>query len=119
MTIEFGGGEMGAFFPSDSASSETTSASSFNSSFARCGIEVQGNSYVESADFKSGVLQDIWVHFEAVRGGASGFSVSKILEVVDNAAVPVFKIETNSAGTALQMYRWDGAAFQAVGAAVS
>lgn len=119
MTVLFAGGEMGAFVPSDSNPIESTAASTeFTAGFARCAITVKGSSYIESSPFPS-AQQDIWVHFETSRGAGSGAQVARLLEVVDNADVPVFKIETNGSQTTAQMYRWDGAAYQTIGSSVS
>jgi hypothetical protein len=117
MTVLFAGGEMGAFVPSDSGPIEGyTGSDEFTAGFARCATTVNGPAYVESSPFPS-LGQDIWVHFETSRGVGSEGSTVRILEVIDNAAVPVFKVEATPSSS--QMYRWDGAAYQAIGAAVA
>lgn len=120
MTILFVGGEMGAFIPADSQPIEDIANASarYNSSFARCSTTVRNASYIESSSFAS-AQQDIWVHFETARGSGSSNVAARILEVVDNAGVPVFKVEYDTTGAIAQMYRWTGAAFVAIGGAVS
>lgn len=118
MTILFAGGEMGAFVPSDTSVVESTTSGDFTAGFARCATGARGSAYLESSPFPS-AQQDIWVHFETTRGAGSSGQIARILEVVDNADVPVFKIETNTSQTNVQMYRWTGAAYTAIGSAVT
>lgn len=68
MTILFGGGEMGAFVPSDSTANEAFDAlggagASYDAGFARCYIAGNGDtSYVESWEWAG--QTDIWIHAE-------------------------------------------------------
>lgn len=120
MTIEFMGGEMGAMIPSDSDAIEETDAAAgdYNTSFSRCSIRTRGTlCYWESADFLSGALQEIWVHCEYTEASGSGGGSVTVIEVVDNADVPVFRLIAGS--NDMQMKRWDGAAFQDIGSVVN
>jgi hypothetical protein len=119
MTIVFGGGEMGAFIPSDGATHERTTSNSYNSSFSRCAMEAQGSvSYAESASFAA--MDELWVHFTLTNGGGSNSTSSIQAIVLTNASdTNLFRVKWNRDANTLEMQYWDGAAYQTAGSAFS
>lgn len=97
MTILFGGGEMGAFTPSDSNVMEYTSGAPYDTSFARCALRAHGNTAYGESPAWSGVA-DIWVHFDIVHGGM-GATAQPSLVLVDGSGVERFRVASSSASS--------------------
>lgn len=119
MTIVFGGGEMGAFIPSDGDAKERTASGSYNSTFSRCSLAPSGQlSYGESASFAA--MDELWVHFALTNGDGSGTSSTIQALVLSNAAgTNLFRVKWDNTNNTLTMQYWDGAAWQNAGSAVS
>jgi hypothetical protein len=108
MTILFGGGEIGAFVPSDSAVSEQ--ALHYNSSFARTSIHCpRDTNYAEALPSAAGT--DIWIHFDMVSDSiASGTSTTRFVWY-DSSGNERIKINyTGNTNTVIVQY-WNGASF--------
>lgn len=81
MTIVFGGGEMGAFIPADSATVESTAAGYFDSGFARCAIACHSTSSYAEGDPVSAVT-DGWLRFDCRLEGAAPSSGSTVFPLL-------------------------------------
>lgn len=101
----FGGGEMGAFVPSDANVIEVTASGTFDSTLARCSIAVATSvSYAESQAWTS--EDDLWLHFDVKQTSANNNStIQSVGVLVDGSNVERFRLACNtadnSAGTGL------------------
>jgi hypothetical protein len=119
MSILFGGGEMGAFVPSDSTVIENTASGRFNSSFARCAIYCDNSlSYAESEVFTA--TANFWLHVEISQNGAfnTDATFQKLIEFLDSSGTARVRLLSDSpvvAGGNFKLETWNGSAWLAAG----
>jgi hypothetical protein len=103
MTILAGGGEMGAFIPSDSSIIESTSSGYFDSSFARCALNCSGSaSYADGFEFAA--TGDTWTHFEVIQNTASASgSQATLCTWLDASANELFRLTSTTPFTGQTM----------------
>lgn len=116
MTILFAGGEMGAFIPADADCVEL-STGSFNSSFARCALLINGaTTYAESAHWTNET--DCWLHFDLLVDRTTGSgSETTYLSAYDSSDTEVYRIRMSQASAVMtvKQYYWNGSTFTQLG----
>lgn len=96
MTELFNGGEIDAFYPSDSNPIETSSIG-FNPDFARCAIGISGlTSYIETAHWSA--QTEAYHHWELMMSQASFFDYT-VLELCDASDDPQIQIRATRTDT--------------------
>jgi hypothetical protein len=111
----FMGGEMGAFVPSSAKAIESTDVGTYNTSFARCSIDVEGSAeYAESASWTAPTTLYFHCDFYHV---AAPLGTGPILSFY-NGSTEVFRFSCTSVSgniATYQMYYWNGGSFVAIG----
>lgn len=113
------GGEMGAFIPSDSGVTETTSLTyvNFDAAFARSSIGMFGGTAYCEGTLASGQT-DVWLHFDMVTAELGIGTVSRL--IWQNASgTDSIRMRHNPGAETLAMEYWNGAAWTAAGATIS
>lgn len=114
MTILFGGGEMGAFIPSDGNARETTSqAVMWNSSFSRAALNADAtNSYNESAEFTG--QDDFYTHACMGNDGFPSGTVTNMAWVSD-AGVEAVRFRYDRGTGTVEVDYHNGSAYVSAG----
>jgi hypothetical protein len=114
VTFYFMGGELASFIPSNSEGIESTLATSFNASFARCSVTcARSTQYVATPTL---ALPDtFYIHLDAFRAGVGSSEGSLIAFYA--GATEVFRLKASSA--TLQMSALIGASITNIGSAVA
>jgi hypothetical protein len=119
MTIYFAGGEMGAFIPSDTNVSESTSTI-FDSSFARCAVRtMRTTEYAESASFSA--LADCWLHFEMSSASNGNDTTARaVLTAYTSSDTAFARLVSGGGGAAvMSLEYWNGTAWTNAGGTIT
>lgn len=118
MTIDFVGGEMSAFSPSDSVATEIGTTSTYDSAFSRCALSVTGLSYMQTAQLTA--MTERWTHIHLTNGNGNNALTDHPVVWLDGSDTEVVRLAaTGDINGTIALQYWNGASWATAGSAVS